>query len=241
MQRNIQKRPKKVKRSIAVLTILLGIFLVADFFPAKGEEPEKAIPKQTTKPEWKIGYEWSYKVTHSGQPDKVFETKEKVIRKEKFKNVPCYVVSFSLGGLNKPPYVTGETYYTEDLNKKAGYMIEKESRYLQYECIPELKTFNWPLEVGKKWKVTYKVKQKIKNRYRKYKVKGVVEIVGIEKIKVPAGEFQAFKIVLKVRQGKKMVVFREWWYSPELRPIVKKKFYWEGGYIEEHQLSRYKL
>lgn len=237
-----------MKRSIVFLTILLGIFLVADFFPARGEEPEKAVLVEATKPEWKIGYEWSYKVTHSGQPDKVVETKEKVIRKEKFKNVPCYVVSFSLGELNKPPYRTGETYYTENLNKKACYMIEKESRYLQYECTPELKTFNWPLEVGKKWKVTYKVKQKIKNRYTKFKVKGVVEIVGIEKIKVPAGEFQAFKIVLKVHQGKKMVIYREWWYSPELCPIVKKKFYWsiyppfqKSRYIEEHQLSTYKL
>ncbi len=208
---------------------------------AREEEPEKPALEQATRPEWKIGYEWSYKITLSRYPNKIWEEKEKVIGRQKFKKVPCYLVSWSLAELNKPPSATGESYYTENLNRKASYLIEKGSRHLQHELFPEIKIFDWPLEVGKNWKANYKLKYEIKKRYKTVRVRGTFEIVEKEKVKVPAGEFETFRIVLKIRRERKEVLFREWWYSPKLSLIVRKKIYRKDGCIEEYQLSAHKL
>jgi len=205
---------------IGVMMILL---LMGPFYQmAKAAELEKA-----ERPEWKIGYKWSYKITHSAFPDKVFEIEKEVIRKEEFKKVSCYVVS-----LNS----TEEDYITEDLNEKVAFRTEEESRYLSREFIPEQRVFDWPLEVGKKWKAAYEVRWKTDKGYMKDKFNGVFKVAGVEKIKVLAGEFETFKIVLEVSQEKKLVVFQEWWYSPELSFIVKEKIYWPDGGVEERQL-----
>lgn len=221
-----------MRKSMFVGIMVVLLFMGSFYQMAKADELEKA-----ERPEWKIGYKWSYEITHSGYPDKVFETKEEIIAKEEFKKISCYVMSISRGELSEPHSVTSEAYVTEDLNVKAAYRRpEKGSRYLQCEFIPERKTFDWPLEVGKKWEADYRVKQKAKKGYMRSRIKGVFEVEKIEKIKIPAGEFQTFKIVLKVRRGRKLVVFQEWWYSPKLYCVVKGKKYWQGGDVENYHL-----
>jgi len=210
---------------IGVMVVLL---LMGSFYQmVKAAELEKA-----ERPEWKIGYKWSYKITHSAYPNKVFEIKKEVIRKEEFEKVSCYVVS--LNSLD-------EDYITEDLNGKVTFKTEEGSRYLWREFIPEQRTFDWPLEVGKKWKAAYEVTWHTDEGYMKDKLDGEFKVTKIEKIKVLAGKFETFKIVLKVRRGEKLVVFQEWWYSPELCLIVKEKIYWPDGHIEERQLHDFDL
>lgn len=210
---------------IGVMVVLL---LMGSFYQmVKAAELEKA-----ERPEWKIGYKWSYEITHSAYPDKVFEIKKEVIRKEEFKKVSCYVVRLDSAR---------EHYITEDLNEKVSFRTEEGSRYISREFIPEQRTFDWPLEVGKKWKAPYEVTWHTDKGYMKDKLDGEFKVTKIEKIKVLAGKFETFKIVLKVRREKKMVVFQESWYSPELCLIVKEKIYWPEGHIEERQLHDFDL
>jgi len=209
---------------IGVMVVLL---LMGSFYQmAKAAELEKA-----EKPEWEIGFKWSYEITHSAYPDKVFEIKKEVIRKEEFKKVSCYVVSLDRG---REHY--SEHYITEDLNEKVSFRTEEGSRYITREFIPEQKIFDWPLEVGKKWKAAFEVRWHTDEGYMEDKFDGEFKVTKIEKIKVLARKFETFKIVLKVRRGKKLVVFQEWWYSPEISLVVREKIYWPDEHVEERQL-----
>ena len=215
------------------IVVMVVLLLMGSFYQmAKAAELEKA-----ERPEWEIGLKWSYEITHSAYPDKVFEIKKEVIRKEEFKKVSCYVVT--LNSSAREHY--SEHYITEDLNEKVSFRTEQGSRYISREFIPEQRTFDWPLEVGKKWKAAYKVTWHTDEGYMKDELDGEFKVTKIEKIKVLAGKFETFKIVLKVRRGKKLVVFQESWYSPELCLIVKEKIYWPDGYIEERQLHDFDL
>lgn len=83
---------------------------------------------------------------------------------------------------------------------------------------------DWPLAVGKKWSFKYVQEGKAP----RYSVRWTydAEVVGQEKVKVPAGEFDAFKIVYKGSwnndtsraNGASSVTG---WYSPAARASVK--------------------
>jgi hypothetical protein len=85
------------------------------------------------------------------------------------------------------------------------------------------KFITFPLEVGKKW--SFKYEQHNKNSTFKARWRWDAEVVGQEKIKVPAGEFDAFKIVLvgyfdglNGGNGRSDVTT---WYAPAARAGVR--------------------
>jgi len=89
------------------------------------------------------------------------------------------------------------------------------------------KALSFPLEVGKQWRYTSDWVFKVKGS----KGSSVVDVavVGHEKVKVPAGEFDAFKLVAKgiIRgvSGINSQIAGEtnttYWYAPAARAIVK--------------------
>lgn len=99
------------------------------------------------------------------------------------------------------------------------------------------------MEIGKKWEVSYQVDQREGGKHQKIKVKGVCEVVRLlEKKKVPAGEFEVVKIVLKVPFRRKWTIVQERWYSPELGLVVELMVYSKWGkYIRAFTLVDYSL
>jgi hypothetical protein len=91
------------------------------------------------------------------------------------------------------------------------------------------KGLNFPLEVGKKWR--YQSDWLFKPRGSKGTFISDVAIVGYEKIRVPAGEFDAFKLVAKsalrgiswINSTIDAETTHTYWYAPAANAIVKSE------------------
>ena len=83
---------------------------------------------------------------------------------------------------------------------------------------------SFPLEVGKKWAYSDDFLQKDVDYTGHSEVN--VTVVGHEKVRVPAGEFDAYKLEAKGKDGVRggppaRDVTRTYWYAPAARAVVK--------------------
>jgi hypothetical protein len=89
------------------------------------------------------------------------------------------------------------------------------------------KALSFPLEIGKQWRFASEWEFKVTGS--KGSSIADVEVVGYEKVSVPAGDFEAFKLMSKgnIRgiSAKNSVIEAEvtatYWYAPSARAIVK--------------------
>ena len=95
----------------------------------------------------------------------------------------------------------------------------------------EAKALSFPLEIGKKW--SYKTSFASKTNGNKGRWELEAAVVAIERVKVPAGEFDAFKVEYKgfwnndsTRRNGRLVLSN--WYAPSARCVVKTEY--EDGY-----------
>lgn len=91
----------------------------------------------------------------------------------------------------------------------------------------EGKRLAFPLEAGKTWEFQYNFTNKAKAAKGRWKLDA--KVVAYEKVKVPAGEFDAFKIEYtgfwhNDTKGKSGRLKMTNWYSPALRTIVRNEF-----------------
>lgn len=95
----------------------------------------------------------------------------------------------------------------------------------------DAKVLNFPLEVGKKWDYQYSLRNKVTGVSSRLQLES--SVIGYEKVKVPAGEFDAFRIQAKGfwnndstgRNGRLQTTH---WYAPAARSIVKTEY--EDGF-----------
>lgn len=94
---------------------------------------------------------------------------------------------------------------------------------VQYEFKPFMPAMNFPLEVGKKWRGEYA--GFTEDTGDKWNGKPQCEVTAFEKVKVVAGEFDAFRVdcvdhwrALLVFSGEKKSTR---WYSPKLGTVIK--------------------
>ena len=112
------------------------------------------------------------------------------------------------------------TYY----DRAWGYLGSGSSDNDGVSFLPALKYLDFPLSIGKKWTMQSIETDKKTGRQRQHTIIGIVE--GWEKVVVPAGEFEALKIVLKteVKDGDKVSPGTDIsWYVPALRRSVKSE------------------
>ncbi len=104
---------------------------------------------------------------------------------------------------------TAHLYFTSDLHWAANIV---ESRVVARASPPQ-PWFNWPLEVGKRWQYQGVYQE----QERKDQMRDTYRIVGVERVDVPAGVFQALKIVREVGSS----IVDQYWYAPDVRWYVK--------------------
>lgn len=105
----------------------------------------------------------------------------------------------------------------------------EESKGIDYT--PPYPAYVFPLEVGKTWKIESAMIDRASSRKITMKVYG--KVIGWERVKVPAGEFDALKIRRDVymddrewwRDGTRVREFD--WYAPEVKRFVKHEDYSE--------------
>ena len=172
----------------------------------------------TEKPEWKVGYVWKY--NWKGPKGSGTLTRE-IIREDYCAEVRSWIVKI---GKN-------EFCYTKDLLGELAVMTDGK---LITKRTPPRSFVSWPLEVGKEWRDTYLLENAQEKSSRRLVIRRVVS--DIEEITIPAGKFAAFKIDSYDQSGGGGLV-TEYWYSPEVKWLVKLRDTLSAGIREEELIS----
>jgi hypothetical protein len=98
---------------------------------------------------------------------------------------------------------------------------------LQRDFMPAYDAYKFPLSVGQTWRTQSNSVDPITKKLLTFKTWG--DVVGAEKIRVPAGEFDTLKIVRRVypndeewwRDGTRILETE--WYAPAVKRIVKRE------------------
>ena len=100
----------------------------------------------------------------------------------------------------------------------------------------------FPLYIGKKWSTAYDAEDASSRAIRR---NGETNVTGTEQISTPAGTFRVFKIERyetgiknKKRGGNERATYT-YYYSPEVRAIVKFSYEREGGAAKNIELVKY--
>lgn len=175
---------------------------------------------QAPVPEWKAGYQWQYLFTAPGIKGIVLN---RVAREEVFEKTPSYVLAI---GSNEYPHTKDNLSVLATVSR--GKTVSKND--------PPSTPLAWPLEAGKQWQNKF-VAENAEQR-RSQKIDTEVVVAAVEKVRVPAGTFAAFRLETYETQSGEL--FSEQWYAPEVRWFVKSKIYREEGSVEQ-QLLNFKL
>ncbi len=162
-----------------------------------------ALAQKADRPEVKVADEWQF-VTYLGVPPAK-------------PNIVWVVTSITPAGIegteNGKPLML-----TQDLNVAESPLFRFSDRRL----------LSFPLEVGKKWTVSNNVYDKFLEAKRIDDLN--VTVVGRERVRVLAGEFDAFKIEAKGKAGAEGAagagareISYTYWYAPSARAIVKQE------------------
>lgn len=175
--------------------------------------PETLSGSVATPPAWRVGDRWTFELT-SGT-DSVARTIE-ILEARTVRGVPYYIARS--GDL--------EVYYTHDLQWAFAVRNSK----VQSRMVPPQPWFVWPLDAGRRW--THR--GSFEDSRGKKPFVDTFRAVGVETVEVPAGRFQAMKVVREGERGDS----DEYWYVPSVRWYVR----WVGrrGKIQfEERLRNY--
>ena len=206
-------------------TAELSKAVAASSSQAAGSRPaDSSAPTPTdawvNAPTWKIGYEWSYR-WESPRGGGTFVWR--VISEETVEGTDYYVVDSG-------------RYQGYHRKSDLAYFQQKDRGVLEYKYTPPSPNFAWPMHVGRVWEQLY-VQERPRDRSTSNLLR-VWRVEAKEKISVPAGTFQAFKIVSRNKWNNS--VSSETWMAPEVKGIVRNDLHNDYG-VEKRELTAFKV
>jgi hypothetical protein len=204
----------RVLLGLVGFTALVLAGCAAPVGPADPPGVSQPGPKASVPPEWRPGDQWVYSwTTGSNSGTKTVEVME--IRE-------INTVSFYLVKVGE-----AEQFWTKDLQWAASMRDGK----VQVRMVPPQPWFVWPLESGRRW--THR--GAYEDAGGKSARNDSFSVVGAEVVEVPAGRFNAVKVVRETDSRDS----DQYWYVPEVRFYVK----WvgrRGGEQFEESLREYR-
>lgn len=181
-----------------LIALIAVLFSVTEFTTATNAQPKNYSGPVAQQPVRTKGSFWRYEGKVRGKPTyfrRVFDGVEQI-------NGKTYH-AIQMGSTRR--YETPELNFAFNKNTRGEVTNLSE---------PPLANFNWPLWVGKEWsqKVSHTISGSTYNYEQDFKV------LAYEKVHTSAGEFEAFKLSRAVVNGS---TYEEYWYSPQVRYIVK--------------------
>jgi hypothetical protein len=163
-------------------------------------------------PTIKVGYSYTFETENTSDSKLNFVATREITYIDK-NRMTVVTTNAKTGSKRNSYYDTAWGYLGSGTSDKAGVSF-----------LPALKYLDFPLSVGKKWTAQSVETDKKTGRQRQHTLYGTVE--GWEKVQVPAGEFDALKIVLKtelkdadnISTGSDVS-----WYVPALQRSVKSE------------------
>ena len=182
--------------------------------PSSASSPEPPLGAPATAPPvWRLGDRWVFEWRAGNNTGTKTVT---VLETHDVGGVSYYVVR--IGDV--------EHYYTAELHWAFAVRDSK----VEARTVPPKPWFAWPLEVGRRWQH----RASFEDQGGRVVDLDTFRVVGVEPVEVPAGRFQALKIV---REGQGAET-DEYWYVSEVRWYVR----WVGrraGFAFEERLERY--
>lgn len=197
----MQQLSKSFHSVNSLKALVLSLLISAAGSVAMAQTP----PPRADAPELKVGDRWKTEVR---------DRRTKVKESERERSVTAISATQIEGIENGEKYIA-----TPELST-----IESSTAVV---TAGELKSLNFPLEIGKKWDYKYNMKNKVNGTPSRWQFDA--SVVAFEKVKVPAGEFDAYKIQAKgfwknETSGYSGRAQLTEWYAPSARTVVKTEF-----------------
>ena len=186
--------------------------------PAETPVAETQLVRAAAPPEWRPGDRWVYRWTNGT------ETGTRTIEVIETRNV-----SGSRYYVLRMPDEELLNFWTLDLHW--AFAVAARDAKVEARIDRPVPWFSWPLEVGRRWSH----QGVYEDRSGKREANETFMVVGAETIEVPAGRYQALKIV---REGQS-ADSDQYWYAPAVRSHAKWIFKRGEKRIEE-ELVEYK-
>lgn len=137
-----------------------------------------------------------------------------------------------------PDKAAGGLERTEVYTRDGNWLqapVESHGRQVEYAFASAYPAFVYPLEAGKSWSLRVRARVADDPRGRSVRVDG--KVVGSERVRVPAGEFEAIKVRRLVYPGdagnfqSETHIIEFDWYAPALGRVVRseRKSEWQDG------------
>lgn len=188
---------------------------------SNSESSNNAASIVMQKPDWKVGYQWTYAVRAAGARGSM--TKE-VVREDEFERVPAYVIKMD----------EVEGFHTKKTLERIAAM--RDGKLVNKRDNPS-HDLSWPLVAGKQWKNTFTWEDLVHKS--KHKIDFSMVVSNIEKITVPAGNFVAARI--EGYDSKSGRLMTEYWYSPTTKWFIKTRAYDTTVPFVEEELTSFKI
>ncbi len=199
-----------MKKSWLFLAILL--ILLAGCAAPLSRTPPAGIAASVAPPQVRVGDKWTYQ-WHDGYTGFSRGTYSHTVTAIEPQRVTVEVV--------RDGHPAGTQFFTPDWN-----WLEKPMTNLQnFRYDPPYAALPFPLETGKTWRAYIKATDPAAGRTNRVRIDG--DVLGWERIKVPAGEFETIKVRRMVYAGNEDYdrgeddITEFDWYSPALGQVVK--------------------
>jgi len=182
---------------IVFLQLACLALLTACSLPAAQVEPLTGTPETADRPTWQVGDSWTYREqgAQATRTDQVSRDADGYVLKRGNIDERRVTPSLSLSRI----LVGGESVD---------------------EFTPAIDYFQWPLEVGKPWRVECECKRK--GNPNLLKVLATVKVESYEEISVPAGSFPAYRVYYRDGFGGPPQIY---WYAPAVKNWVRWEDY----------------
>jgi hypothetical protein len=198
-------------RSILLAAVSLLAASCATQLP---QAPPSGVGAEVSAPQPKAGSFWRYAVVDG------------------FTRIPRDTVEYRVAGIDADVVTvnvsTNRQQSTELYSRDGNWLRRPATNLQEFTFSPAYRAFDFPLTAGKRWNARATATDPADGR--SFPVRIEARVLGWEKIRVPAGEFDALKVRRHVFvdywvQGDRgqSVIMETDWYAPALQQIVRRE------------------
>jgi hypothetical protein len=190
------------------------LLLIAACGTPLSRTPPPGVPAEVSQPEIKVGDTWRYAV------------------RDGFTSLPRPAVEYRVtqvqGDTVTVEVRTGDRVSTELYTRAGNWLRRPATNMQEFSYSPPYEAFEFPLVAGKTWRSRSSATDPADGRSFPVRISGTV--LGWERIRVPAGEFDALKVrrhvFLDYWQSKvkgQCIIEENEWYAPALGKVAKRE------------------
>jgi hypothetical protein len=197
-----------------IVLAIASLLLTASCATQLAQTPPPNLPVAVSAPEFRAGSYWRFAVSDG------------------FTRLPRGTIGYRVDKIDAvvvTVQVTSDAGETAELYTRNWNWLQRPATNLQvFAYSPAYRAFDFPLSAGKKWTFRGAARDPADGRTFPVRIEG--EVLGWERVKVPAGEFETLKVRRYVTldywlQGVRgqSVITETDWYAPTLNQVARRE------------------